>query len=47
MMTQHLPLPAYETASNSEIQTYKRCKRKWWLTYYRKRQLIRGVAKER
>ena len=21
--------------SNSEIQTFKRCKRKWWLTYYR------------
>ena len=22
--------------SNSEIQTFKRCRRKWWLTYYRK-----------
>jgi CRISPR/Cas system-associated exonuclease Cas4 (RecB family) len=22
--------------SNSEIQTYKDCKRKWWLTYYRR-----------
>ena len=22
--------------SNSEIQTFKRCKRKWWLAYYRK-----------
>jgi PD-(D/E)XK nuclease superfamily len=22
-------------ASNSSIQAYKRCKRKWWLTYYR------------
>src|SRR5690606_4056213 len=21
--------------SNSEIQTYKECRRKWWLTYYR------------
>jgi len=24
------------TLSNSEIQTYKDCRRKWWLTYYRK-----------
>lgn len=26
--------------SNSEIQTYKDCKRKWWLTYYRELGLI-------
>lgn len=24
------------TLSNSEIQTYKDCRRKWWLTYYRR-----------
>lgn len=28
--------------SNSEIQTFKRCRRKWWLTYWRKLHLIRG-----
>ena len=26
--------------SNSEIQTYKDCKRKWWLTYYRELGLV-------
>ena len=33
--------------SNSEIQTFKRCKRKWWLSYYRKlvpiREEVTGV----
>ena len=24
--------------SNSEVQTYKDCKRKWWLSYYRRLQ---------
>lgn len=27
--------------SNSEIQTFKRCRRKWWLTYYRELRLKR------
>jgi RecB family exonuclease len=26
------------SVSNSEIQAFKRCKRKWWLTYYRRLQ---------
>ncbi len=27
--------------SNSEIQAFKRCRRKWWLTYYRKLRPVR------
>lgn len=31
--------------SNSEIRAYKRCRRKWWLTYYRKLRPVReGVG---
>ena len=29
--------------SNSEIQTFKRCKRKWWLAYYRR---LRPIAEK-
>lgn len=31
-------IPGYHI-SNSEIQTFKRCKRKWWLAYYRELKL--------
>lgn len=27
--------PRLISVSNSEVQTYKECRRKWWLTYYR------------
>jgi len=31
--------------ANSELQTFKRCKRKWWLSYYRRLHLRReGVG---
>jgi transcriptional regulator with XRE-family HTH domain len=33
-------LPGYHL-SNSELQTFKRCHRKWWLTYYRELRLQR------
>lgn len=36
------------TISNSEIQTFKECRRKWWLSYYRelglKRRLDKGAS---
>lgn len=34
-------IPAAERkVSNSEVQTWKRCRRKWWFAYYRKLKLI-------
>jgi transcriptional regulator with XRE-family HTH domain len=35
--------PGYHI-SNSEIQTFKRCKRKWWLAYYRELRLKQPEA---
>lgn len=32
--------PGTKRISNSEIQTFKRCKRKWWLGYYRRLEKI-------
>lgn len=31
----HMSSDGVVRVSNSEIQTFKRCKRKWWLSYYR------------
>lgn len=42
-VTEPVPVPSLDDAvrpvSNSELQTYKRCKRKWWLKYHRKLKL--------
>lgn len=35
-MTLHNNTGEVYTLSNSEIQTYKDCRRKWWLSYYRR-----------
>jgi RecB family exonuclease len=35
-MTLHNNTGEVYTLSNSEIQTFKDCRRKWWLTYYRR-----------
>lgn len=35
-MTLHQQTGEVYTLSNSEIQTFKDCRRKWWLTYYRR-----------
>lgn len=44
-MTSALAAKPFVKISNSELQTYKRCKRKWWLTYYWKLRLRReGVG---
>lgn len=32
-------IPGYHV-TNSELQTFKRCKRKWWLAYYRELKLV-------
>lgn len=34
-----VPLPDPRQVSNSEVQAFKRCRRKWWLTYHRKLKL--------
>lgn len=36
MITNGALAPKPYKVSNSEIQTFKECKRKWWLTYYRR-----------
>lgn len=44
-MTQSAAAVPMIKISNSELQAYKRCKRKWWLTYYWKLRLRReGVG---
>jgi hypothetical protein len=35
-MSEFVPLPIPIRISNSEVQTFKDCRRKWWLSYYRR-----------
>lgn len=43
-MTVTFDTEANRYVTNSEIQTFKRCRRKWWLAYYRKLEAVRPEA---